>query len=142
VPNLKQAMSMAISSTSKDDGWSNPCDAAFDPRDDGHAKLGELVRAESYVEVKEVPGPTGLIQLWMRLMPKASKPHDLDPGRCPWLRSRRRQLTERSSRPVSAVLGARKRTILCVPSQKGRMRDLPQRHRAIVSRPGSISLPS
>ena len=34
--------------------------AAFDPRDYGHAKLGELVRAQAYVEVKEVPGPTGL----------------------------------------------------------------------------------
>jgi len=82
VPNLKQVVSMAISSTSKDDGWSNLSEvgsylskshAAFDPRDYGHAKLGELVRAESYVEVKEVPGPTGLIQLWVRLKPTAPK---------------------------------------------------------------------
>ncbi len=82
-PALKQVLSTAIRSTSKDDGWSNLSEvgsylskrhAAFDPRDYGRAKLGELVRAESYVEVKEVPGPTGLVQLWVRLKPKASKP--------------------------------------------------------------------
>jgi hypothetical protein len=47
--------------------------AAFDPRDYGHTKLGELVRAESYVEVKDVPGPTGLSQLWVRLKPTGPK---------------------------------------------------------------------
>jgi len=82
LPNLKGLLSMAISSTSKDDGWSNLAEvgsylskshAAFDPRDYGHAKLGELVRTESYVEVKEVPGPTGLSQLWVRLKPTAPK---------------------------------------------------------------------
>ena len=77
LPNLKQVLSRAISSTSKDDGWSNlaevgsylsKSDAAFDPRDYGHPKLGELARTESYVEVKEVPGPSGLSQLWVRLI--------------------------------------------------------------------------
>ena len=81
-PNLKRVLSTAISSTSKDDGWSNlgevgsylsKSHAAFDPRDYGHTKLGELVRAESYVEVKDVPGPTGLSQLWVRLKPGAAK---------------------------------------------------------------------
>jgi uncharacterized LabA/DUF88 family protein len=74
--NLKRALSAAIGSTSKDDGWSSlgevgsylsKSHAAFDPRDYGHTKLGELVRAEPYVEVKEVAGPTGLNQLWVRL---------------------------------------------------------------------------
>ena len=78
--NLKRTLSTAISSTSKDDGWSNlsevgsylsKSDAAFDPRDYGHAKLGELVRAEPYVDVKDVPGPSGLSQLWVRLKPTA-----------------------------------------------------------------------
>ena len=82
LPNLKRVLSTAIGSTSKDDGWSNLSEvgsylskshAAFDPRDYGHAKLGELVRSESYVELKEVPGPTGLNQLWVRLKPTASK---------------------------------------------------------------------
>jgi uncharacterized LabA/DUF88 family protein len=82
LPNLKRILSTAISSTSKDDGWSNlgevgsyliKSHAAFDPRDYGHTKLGELVRVQSYVEVKDVPGPTGLSQLWVRLKPTARK---------------------------------------------------------------------
>jgi uncharacterized LabA/DUF88 family protein len=81
-PNLRQILSAAISSTSKEDGWSNlgevgsyliKSHAAFDPRAYGHSKLSELVRAERYVEVKEVPGPTGLSQLWVRLKPGAPK---------------------------------------------------------------------
>jgi len=82
LPNLRRLLSSAISSTSKDDGWSNLAEvgsylskshAAFDPRDYGHTKLGELARGESYVEVKEVPGPSGLSQLWVRLEPQAPK---------------------------------------------------------------------
>ncbi len=82
LPNLKRILSTAISSTSKDDGWSNlgevgsylvKSHAAFDPRDYGHTKLGELVRGEPYIEVKEVPGPTGLVQLRVRLKPSARK---------------------------------------------------------------------
>jgi hypothetical protein len=76
---LKPMLSAAITSTSKDDGWSNLAEvgsflvkshAAFDPRDYGHSKLGELARAQSYVDVKDVPGPTGLNQLWVRLKPR------------------------------------------------------------------------
>jgi uncharacterized LabA/DUF88 family protein len=82
VPNLKQILSTAISSTSKDDGWSNLGEVgsiliknhtAFDPRDYGHSKLGELVRSEPYVDVKDVAGPTGLNQLWVRLKPASRK---------------------------------------------------------------------
>ena len=80
VPELKRILSTAIGSTSKDDGWSNLSEvgsflikshAAFDPRDYGHTKLGELVRAEPYVEVKDEPSPTGSSQLWVRLKPAA-----------------------------------------------------------------------
>jgi len=82
-PDLRRMLSTAIAGTSKEDGWSNlgevgsylvKSNAAFDPRDYGHTKLGELVRGESYVEVKDVPGPTGLNQLWVRLKPTARKP--------------------------------------------------------------------
>ena len=65
-------LSTAISSTSKDDGWSHLAEvgsflvkshAAFNPtRLRGYAKLGELVRGAAYVEVKDVPGPTRLGQ--------------------------------------------------------------------------------
>ncbi len=82
LPALKRILSTAITSTSKDDGWSNlgevgsyliKSHAAFDPRDYGHTKLGELVRTESYVEVKDVVGPSGLSQLWVRLKPTSPK---------------------------------------------------------------------
>ena len=82
LPDLKRLLSTAISGTSKDDGWSHlgevgsyliKRNAAFDPRDYGHSKLGELVRAEPYVEVKDVPGATGVSQLWVRLKPNSRK---------------------------------------------------------------------
>ena len=73
---LKPLLSAAIRSTSKDNGWSNLAEvgsylvkshAAFDARDYGHPKLGELVRAQSYVEVKDEPSPGGPSQLWVRI---------------------------------------------------------------------------
>ncbi|HUR86040.1 MAG TPA: NYN domain-containing protein [Solirubrobacteraceae bacterium] len=81
-PDLRRILSTAITSTSKDDGWSNLSEvgsylikshAAFDPRDYGHTKLGELVRKQSYAEVKDVAGPTGPSQLWVRLKPTPRK---------------------------------------------------------------------
>jgi hypothetical protein len=81
LPDLEQVLSEAIRETSKEDGWSSlaevgsylvKLDAAFDARDYGHAKLGELVKAEPYVEVKEVTGQSGLRQLWVRL-PKPAR---------------------------------------------------------------------
>jgi hypothetical protein len=77
-PDLRQLLSTAITSTSREDGWSdlgavghylNRSHTSFDTRDYGHTKLGELVRAEPYVEVREVSGPSGLSQLWVRLKP-------------------------------------------------------------------------
>jgi uncharacterized LabA/DUF88 family protein len=79
-PDLKPLLSTAISGTSRDDGWSSLAEvgsylsksnAAFDPRDYGQSKLGELVRAVPYVEVRDVPGPAGMSQLWVRLKPSA-----------------------------------------------------------------------
>ena len=73
---LKKMLSAAITSTSKDDGWSHlgevgsylvKSHAAFDPRVYGHAKLGDLVRAQSYVEVKEMSGPTGISHLLVQI---------------------------------------------------------------------------
>jgi hypothetical protein len=81
-PDLERILSTAIGSTSRDDGWSNlsevgsylvKSNAAFDPRDYGHSKLGELVRSVPYVDVRDVAGPTGPSQLWVRLGPKARR---------------------------------------------------------------------
>ena len=74
--DLKPMLSTAIGSTSKDDGWSHlgevgsylvKSHAAFDPRDYDSAKLGELVRKQPYVEVKNATSSTGPGQLWVRL---------------------------------------------------------------------------
>jgi uncharacterized LabA/DUF88 family protein len=82
LPNLRRILSTAITSTSKDDGWSHlgevgsyliKSHAAFDPRDYGYTKLGELVRSQPHVEVRDVPGPTGLSQLWVRLKPRGAE---------------------------------------------------------------------
>jgi uncharacterized LabA/DUF88 family protein len=81
-PDLRRLLGDAINSTAKDDGWSSlgevgsflrANNTAFDPRDYGHSKLGELVRAQAYVDVKEIPGPSGLSQLWVRLKPRGRR---------------------------------------------------------------------
>ena len=82
LPKLKPALSTAIRSTSKDDGWSHlgevgsylvTANPAFDSRDYGHPKLGELVRAQAYVDVKDAPGPSGTRSLLVRLKPTPAK---------------------------------------------------------------------
>jgi hypothetical protein len=81
-PDLKRALSTAVTSSSKDDGWSHlgevgsllvTNDPAFDPRRYEYTKLSELVRAQSYIDVKEVPGPGGVSHLRVRLKPAATK---------------------------------------------------------------------
>lgn len=81
-PNLKQALTTAISSASKDNRWSHlgevgsllvTNDPAFDPRRYGHPKLGELVAAQSYIDVKADPSPAGMSVLWVRLKPTAKR---------------------------------------------------------------------
>ena len=83
LPKLRPVLETAIRATSRDDGWSHlgevgsqllKTNPAFDPRDYGHTKLGELMRAQSYVEVKDVPGQTGGTQLWVRLKQPTPKP--------------------------------------------------------------------
>ena len=75
-PKLRPLLSTAISSTSRDDGWSNLADvgsyvskshAAFDSRDYQYAKLSDLVRAQSYVEVRDPDDTPGQGQVWVRL---------------------------------------------------------------------------
>ena len=80
-PELEPLLRAAVSGTAKVDGWAilsavgsylsarNP---GFDVRDYGFNKLGELVRAQDYVEVREVPGPAGLGQLHVRI-PRAGR---------------------------------------------------------------------
>ena len=80
VPDVEALLRPAIVGTAKVDGWamlstvgsylsaSNP---GFDVRDYGHAKLGDLVRAQSFVEVREGRTASGLVQLQVRLKPRS-----------------------------------------------------------------------
>ncbi|MEZ5095728.1 MAG: OST-HTH/LOTUS domain-containing protein [Nocardioides sp.] len=69
-PALRRILTAAIEGTSQDDGWSHlgsvgthlsKSHPSFDPRDYGHTKLSNLVKAQSYVEVRmpdaSSPGP-------------------------------------------------------------------------------------
>jgi uncharacterized LabA/DUF88 family protein len=65
---LKRMMLAALEATARDDGWSALAtigsfivknDPSFDPRNYGCLKLGELVRRQNYLEVKEVPTAEG-----------------------------------------------------------------------------------
>lgn len=64
-PTLEQIILPAAVAAAREDGWS-PLSAvgslivkthpAFDARNYGYSKLGELVRSQSFVEIKQVPG--------------------------------------------------------------------------------------
>lgn len=61
---LEPLLREAIAAAARDDGWSSlsttgsllvKASPSFDPRNYGFAKLGELVRAQPYIEVRAVP---------------------------------------------------------------------------------------
>ena len=78
-PSLKQMLLPAIEATAPEDGWS-PLSAvgsliakthpAFDPRNYGCSKLGELVRRQPFIETKEVPAGDGLSNIHLFVRPK------------------------------------------------------------------------
>lgn len=81
---LEGMISTAVTASARDNGWAvlsavgsmmlknNP---SFDPRNYGCQKLGELVRQQTYLEVKEVPTGEGAtnIHLHVRLKPSRQK---------------------------------------------------------------------
>lgn len=76
--SVEPLIRIAIAATAKENGWA-PLSAvgsmivknspSFDPRNYGHQKLGELVRRQTYLEVKEVPVGDGStnVHLYTRL---------------------------------------------------------------------------
>jgi hypothetical protein len=73
---LRGLLNSAIASATRDDGWAalsavggliGNTKPDFDPRSYGFSKLSELVRAQSFVEVKESPDAQGNIHLRVRL---------------------------------------------------------------------------
>ncbi|TXC66058.1 NYN domain-containing protein [Piscinibacter aquaticus] len=75
IPDLKELLTHAIKETARDSGWATLSavgsfigknNASFDARNYGFTKLSELVRKQSYVEVKEVTDPSGFVHIHVR----------------------------------------------------------------------------
>jgi len=76
IPDLQGLLAHAIKETLRDSGWAplsavgslvNKTHSSFDPRNYGFAKLGELVRKQPFVELKEVSDASGIVHLHVRL---------------------------------------------------------------------------
>lgn len=74
-PKLKPMVLAALEATAREDGWAtlsavgsqlNRNDPSFDPRNYECAKLGELMRKQAYVEVREVAMADGPVHLYVR----------------------------------------------------------------------------
>jgi len=82
LPKLKPMVLTALDATARDDGWSSLSalgsqltrnHPSFDPRNYGVAKLGELMRKQGYLEVKEVPLGDGSTQVHVHVRRKAAQ---------------------------------------------------------------------
>lgn len=81
LPKLKPMILTALDATAREDGWS-PLSTlggqltrnhpSFDPRNYGCAKLGELMRKQGYLEVKEVTSGEGVGHVHLHIRRKAS----------------------------------------------------------------------
>ncbi len=65
LPSLREVLRSAVSSRSEDDGWALLSNVGwhlvanhptFDARNYGYARLGQLVRDQDYLEIREAPG--------------------------------------------------------------------------------------
>lgn len=81
---LQSMMRIAVEATAKENGWASlggvgsilvKNHPSFDPRNYGFQKLGELVRKQSYLEVKETPPADGStnVHIQIRLKSRARK---------------------------------------------------------------------
>ena len=75
---LEPMIRRAVTATTRDNGWAALSavgsiilknSPSFDPRNYGYQKLGELVRKQDYLEIKEVPGgeESSIVHLHVRL---------------------------------------------------------------------------
>ena len=80
LPKLRPMILTALDATARDDGWSTLSalgsqltrnHPSFDPRNYGVSKLGELMRKQSYLEVKEVPMGDGSTHVQLHVRRKA-----------------------------------------------------------------------
>jgi len=82
LPKLKPMVLTALEATARDDGWSSLSalgsqltrnHPSFDPRNYGVSKLGELMRKQTYLDVKEVPMGDGSTQVNVYIRRKAAQ---------------------------------------------------------------------
>ncbi|WP_390342048.1 NYN domain-containing protein [Variovorax boronicumulans] len=75
VPDLKGLLVDAVSETTRENGWASLSavgslisrnNTSFDPRNYGFKKLSDLVRRQSYLEVKEMPDATGFVHVHVK----------------------------------------------------------------------------
>lgn len=76
VPDLQELLIHAIRETVRDSGWSRlstvggmvgKTHTSFDARNYGFKKLSDLVRSQSYLDVRDVPDGTGFVHVEVRL---------------------------------------------------------------------------
>ena len=76
LPDVKELLAYAIRETVRENGWSRlaavgsllgKTHTSFDARNYGFKKLSELVRSQSYIEVRDAPDNTGFIHVELRL---------------------------------------------------------------------------
>ncbi len=81
LPKLRPMVLTALEATARDDGWSSLSalgsqltrnHPSFDPRNYGVTKLGELMRKQGYLEVKEVPTGDGSANVHVHVRRKAA----------------------------------------------------------------------
>lgn len=75
-PKLKRAITAALDSCARDDGWAHlgsmgqylvTNDPSFDSRNYGYKKLSELMRAQNYLAIRDETGPNGAGVVYVRL---------------------------------------------------------------------------
>ncbi|KPA87697.1 hypothetical protein PF66_05648 [Pseudomonas asplenii] len=78
LPDLREILGQAIEQKARDHGWAPLAavgtyiiknNASFDARNYGFSKLGELVRNQPFIEVKEVPDGGEISHIHVRLKP-------------------------------------------------------------------------
>lgn len=76
VPDLRGLLMHSIRETTRDSGWSrlstvggliSKTHTSFDPRNYAFKKLGELVRAQPYLDVVDAPDGTGFVHVEVRM---------------------------------------------------------------------------
>lgn len=82
LPNLQELLTHAVSEKLKENGWAalsavgsyiGKNVTSFDARNYGFTKLGELVRAQPYLEVREMPDAGGTVHLNVRVVADSKK---------------------------------------------------------------------